>query len=161
MTAATPPLAAPSLLARRIVARLIDDALLLALAIGIASAIITVLENRAGEVQTLGDRYAMSIDVYDFSETTTAILAAVATLAAVTYVLWASTVSGRSPGRRAAGLAVRLEDGRPAHWSTLLGREFLRFALVLFTVSLAATMLPPDSVMTTRALRVHQRGRPR
>lgn len=130
----------PSLLARRIAARLIDDAILTALAIGLVAATATVLEDRArsGVVLTLGDRYGAPPSVaVNVPGMVPPLVVGVFALAAMAYYLWGAADGGRTLGRRALRLQVVGVNGAAAAWPTLLGREVMRAVMLSVTILVA------------------------
>lgn len=144
MSAAATPLAdSEHVLLRRIVARVIDDGIVLALAAALIGAAGTVIEanSRAtnGVVIQLPGGY---FDGPPPGEVDLVALAAlVATvglvfLGAFAYYAGVSAAHGRSAGRAAMGLQVVRTDGAPARWPLLLGRELVRISLLALAVAL-------------------------
>lgn len=124
--------AAEPRLGRRIVARLVDDAALLAVAI----AITTIAANFADEPGVLqlmvrfGDGELTGPASRDGAIALSAILAV-----SVLYFLAASASGGRSPGRALARISVIRVDGRAPSTRHLLGRELLRVAMLAVAVA--------------------------
>ena len=131
MSAAAAPLGlAPTEagLVRRVIARAIDDAIVVAFAIAFYRAVGTVVElNTGGEIQQLPG-WA------DSGASTAAVLTLLAlglfVAGTFAFYLFVSVSRGRSPGRAVAGIVVVRADGAPASQRVLLGRELLRVALI-------------------------------
>lgn len=142
MTPASERLSPPSLpIGRRLAARLIDDAILVGLAVGIAMATTILLTRRAmsSDSLSLSDYYGLSEGGYaiPIPPAAPALVLGFVALSVVAYYLWASAAGGRTLGRWIFGLRVVRETGGPVSWGLLLGREGLRTTLLIATLSLA------------------------
>lgn len=144
LSAGSPPLS-PAPLARRIAARAIDDGILLALAVGLANAVSTKVQERVG--YDLSGSSVLQLELSpgyleaagaDTPSSAVVITLLLLLIAALAYYV-ASSATGRTPGRAALGLAVARADGRPARSRVLVGRELLRITLI----SLCAAVLWP------------------
>lgn len=120
---------------RRLFARVVDDGLLLAIAVGIAVAIASAVE----PPDPTGEEAMAGISGGVFAEPTTASLVAVLFVAASVAVLGGfSLLDGRSPGRAIFGVQVVRNDGRVPTPGALFGRELVRIAAVALTIALVS-----------------------
>lgn len=119
-------------LGRRIVARIVDDAVLVAVAVGIS----TIAANFADEpgVLQLMARFGGG-DLTGPSSVDGAVALAAILVASVLYFLAASASGGRSPGRALARISVIRADGRVPTTRHLLGRELLRVGMLAIAVA--------------------------
>ncbi len=124
---------------RRLLARLIDDAILLGLAAGVAVAITTIVKRAAANPKpTLGDLYARnSPGPVDVPAIASPIMLGVLAVAIAAYYVHASAAEGRTLGRRALRLRIVRTDGSAAGWPVLFGRELLRTSLACLTLAMA------------------------
>lgn len=130
---ATPLTGANTLFARRVLARLIDDAVLVIVALGI-SMLVSSFVDEPSVIQlmnTFGEEPAPP------PTSATALALVLLLMAIVVYYLAASTLGGRTPGRALAGLTVVRADGRAASTRLLLGRELLRVCLLGLAIGIA------------------------
>lgn len=129
--AATPT---KTVVARRVLARLIDDAAMIAIAVGIAMVVGRQLVDRAGVLQLME---TFNAEPEPAPPSAAALTVLLLVMAIFVYSLAASALGGRSPGRALTGLTIVRSDSGPVTTRFLLGRELLRMALISLTISIA------------------------
>ncbi len=137
-----------AVIVRRLIARLIDDGFLAALA-----AVCLTIGVRVGESETSGriepDRardleyFGIALGSYPLALLVSSTLLLVLV---VGYYAVASHTDKGTPGRRFVRLRVVRADGRAPTPSALLGREFLRLALVGLSLALVWSITSPLAV---------------
>jgi uncharacterized RDD family membrane protein YckC len=140
-TASAPndPPTPPSHLGRRVIARVIDDLLLVIISIVIVINTTIALGDHSNGLYTTAPpsiaggeetwtTYAPLSDE-EHVNTTLVAIGALALLLFVAYTWWSSRTAGGTLGRRIAGIRVVGTDGQPAPRRVIAGRELVRVAL--------------------------------
>lgn len=128
-----------AIVVRRVVARVIDDGLLLAGAIGIAALSATLL----GDFDAAGERIVSGIPVSLLTrgQLPALVAASFATGMFIAYIGVASLFGGRTLGRIVTNLRVIRSDGREPAPSVLFGRELVRVALICLSLAIVAPIM--------------------
>lgn len=125
---------ASTVVARRVLARLIDDAAMIAIAVGVSMVVGRLFVDRAGVLQLME---TFSAEPEPAPPSAAALTVLLLVMAVVVYSLAASALGGRSPGRALTGLTIVRIDRAPVTTRFLLGRELLRMALIGLTIAIA------------------------
>lgn len=120
-------------LARRVLARVVDDILIVSVGLAIAMVSAAVLVDDPGVLQLM----SWSEEPPTRPPTSVAVLS-VSLLAGATlvYFLASSALGGRTPGRALADLTVVRIDGTRPPTRLLFGRELLRLAMIGITIAI-------------------------
>lgn len=133
-----------SILVRRVLARIIDDGLLVTLAVGCA----TVGAEIGKSFEPGGSESELQVYGIIIGRQPEAVaVAALMTIAlVVAYYAVTSLFEGRSLGRTVTSIRVVRADGRTPTTSALFGREVLRVALVGLALALVSSVTSPLAI---------------